>query len=131
MKKVLSSRDMKALMTYEQEARKNFSTQSFQESDYEYSFFMKNRLNYARIPNYYAKQSFEYRLEDHSTKGSFTSMTSLTSVNSMLSMTNGGNISNNSQTTNKSKAKGNRSKKKNSGDTDYRKKYKTEVRTRF
>lgn len=79
-----------------------------------------------RFQNYYGKPSFGYNLEDHSTKASFSSTTSLSTHSSVVSMSNNANPANpTGNTGNSKKSKG--GKKKNPGEIDYRKKYKTEV----
>jgi hypothetical protein len=108
-----SYKSLNAAMAFEESTRKSFSTNSFQENEYE-------------LQNYYGKPTFMYNLEDHSTKASFSSMTSINSHSSAVSMPNNicpANPTGNAGNSKKSKG----GKKKNPGEIDYRKKYKTEA----
>lgn len=102
---------------FEERQKKWLSTNSFKESQSERK-------------NSYGNEGYGYRLEEFSTKGSFSSMTSMGMMHSAVSMpslTNGtpSNVAvNNNMQGNKNK--GANSKKKSTDQTDYRKKYKTE-----
>jgi len=95
-------------MQYEDAFKKSFSSSSFQDSDYE-------------LQNYFGKSSLSYKLEDHSTKASLSSITSFNSPSSVTSVTKATKTSKGGKN-----RKGSGGKKKKNAEQDYRKKYKTE-----
>jgi hypothetical protein len=113
-KKACSYRDFKGTLSFEDRTKKSFSTSSFQENDYEQQCY------YGKSPTLSSR-----RMEDQSTMASFSSLSSFNSHCSAMSAANVMNPANSNN--NKSKSKPSGGKKKNPGEVDFRKKYKTEV----